>query len=106
MKAAVFIDRDGILNSIQVVRGQPTTPVSMAEFHPNLWTLPLLDSLRTAGLLLIATTHQPGISSGSRFRPKVDSMHTKVRQALRTQYVFLCPTNEARGCNCLRPACG
>ena len=106
MKAAVFIDRDGILNSIQVVRGQPITPVSLAEFQPNLWTLPLLQRLRNAGLLLIATTNQPGISRGTLFRRDVDWMHQKLRSSLELDDVYLCPHDESDGCNCRKPKPG
>ena len=106
MKAAVFIDRDGILNTVQVVRGQPVSPKSVAEFQPNLWTLPILQRLRNSGLLLIATTNQPGVSQGVMFRRDVEWMHEKLGLALKLDDVFLCPHEEADGCNCRKPKPG
>ena len=75
MKAAVFIERDGILNEVCVERQQPVSPLTLKDFHINQAAVPLLNKLKADGLLLIATTNQPGLSRGYQSRRELDRMH-------------------------------
>jgi D-glycero-D-manno-heptose 1,7-bisphosphate phosphatase len=106
MKTAVFLERDGILNSVDVVRGQPVVPKSLAEFHVNTAIRPLLMRLREAGFLLIATSNQPGVSRGYLARRELDLMHTVLRRALPLDAVYVCPHDELDDCTCRKPQAG
>jgi D-glycero-D-manno-heptose 1,7-bisphosphate phosphatase len=107
MKPAVFIERDGILNQVRVERQQQVTPLTFDQFRLNIEVAPLLNELKAAGMRLIVTTNQPGISRGYQLRRDLDRMH----QALRTAFtavddLLVCPHEDADACPCRKPKPG
>jgi D-glycero-D-manno-heptose 1,7-bisphosphate phosphatase len=106
MKAAVFIERDGVLNEVRVERQQPVGPLTLADFHVNLEAVPLLKKLKDAGLLLIATTNQPGLSRGYQARRELDRMHELLRATFGLDDILVCPHDAADHCTCRSPKPG
>ena len=106
MKIGVFIERDGILNQVRLQRQQQVSPVTMEEFKINTQAAPLLKKLKAAGLKIIATTNQPGISRGLISRRELDRMHDMLRRALPIDDLFMCPHDEADQCPCRKPKPG
>jgi D-glycero-D-manno-heptose 1,7-bisphosphate phosphatase len=106
MKAAVFIERDGVLNEVQVERQQPVSPITLADFHANQAAVPLLNKLKAAGLLLIATTNQPGLSRGYQLRRELDRMHDLLRATFALDDILVCPHDATDGCTCRHPKPG
>ena len=106
MKQATFIERDGILNRVRVERQHQVSPLTMEEFVVNEAIAPLLGKLKAAGLLLIATTHQPGLSRGYQSRRELDRMHDRLRQTLPLDDILVCPHDETDRCPCRRPQPG
>ena len=106
MKAAVFIERDGVLNQVRVERLQPVSPLTLEDFHVNLAAVPLLKKLKAAGLLLIATTNQPGLSRGYQARRELDRMHELLRATFGLDDILVCPHDAADHCTCRPPKPG
>jgi D-glycero-D-manno-heptose 1,7-bisphosphate phosphatase len=103
MKAAIFLERDGILNLCRVERGQQYTPRTLDEFKVNPDALEPLQRLKAAGFLLLATTNQPGISRGYLSRRELDLMHIVLRKKLPLDDLFMCTHDEMDHCNCRKP---
>ncbi len=106
MKPAVFIERDGILNKVRVDRHQQVTPSSSDEFSLNTEAVPLLNEMKAAGLLLIVTTNQPGISKGHLSRRELDRMHQMLRATFKVDDLLVCPHEDADRCPCRKPKPG
>lgn len=106
MKPAVFIERDGILNSVTVVGRQQIRPETLERFSVRTEVVPLLQELRAAGLLIIVTTNQPGISRGSLSRSELDRMHSVLRKNFVLDDVLVCPHEESDRCPCRKPKAG
>jgi len=106
MKPGVFIERDGILNRVQVERQHQVSPLTLEEFHVNDAMAPLLGKLKAAGLMLIATTNQPGLSRGYQSRRELDRMHDMLRRKLPLDDIFTCPHDETDRCPCRKPKIG
>jgi D-glycero-D-manno-heptose 1,7-bisphosphate phosphatase len=106
MKSAIFFERDGVLNVAQIERQHQVTPVTVEEFRVNQAALPVLEQLKAAGFLLIATTNQPGLSRGSLLRRELDRMHEILRQAFPLDDIMVCPHDENDQCPCRKPAPG
>ena len=106
MKPAVFIERDGILIQVRVERQHQVTPLTLEEIRINEASLPLLNKLKEEGLLLIATTNQPGLSRGYQSRRELDRMHDLLRRALPIDDILLCPHDEIDRCPCRKPKAG
>ncbi len=106
MKLAVFIERDGILNQARIEGQHQVSPLALAEFHLNMEAIPLLKRLRAAGLVLIVTTNQPGLSRGYQSRNDLDRMHFLVRTMCRVNDILVCPHDEMDDCDCRKPKPG
>ena len=106
MKLGVFIERDGVLNRVRRNGQSQIAPSTLAEFQINYTALPLLSRLKSAGLLVFVTTHQPGISRGDLSRRELDRMHEQLRRKLPIDDLFLCAHDEADHCPCRRPKPG
>ncbi|MEK7646505.1 MAG: HAD hydrolase-like protein [Patescibacteria group bacterium] len=104
---AVFIERDGILNTIPAsTRLGKVLPKKMEEFHVIKEAKPHLERLIEAGFLLIATTHQPGISKKTLLQEHLDRMNEVLVTYFGLSEVFCCPDDASNECSCKKPLPG
>ena len=106
MKSAVFFERDGILNLVEVENDRQVTPLSMDQFQPNPAAGAVLEELKRAGFVLLATTNQPGLSRGYQSRRELDLMHAMLRKQLPLDDILVCPHDETDDCPCRKPSAG
>ena len=106
MKVAVFIERDGVLNQGRIERQNQVSPMTMEDFRVNREAVPLLKELKAAGLLLMVTTNQPGLSCGYQSRRELDQMHELLRATFALDDIFVCPHDATDACSCRRPKPG
>jgi D-glycero-D-manno-heptose 1,7-bisphosphate phosphatase len=106
MKQAVFIERDGVLTAARVEKQQQVTPQRLEEFKLHESATPLLQKLKAAGLILIATTNQPGLSRGYLSRRELDRMHERLRKVFPLDEILVCPHDETDRCPCRKPKPG
>jgi D-glycero-D-manno-heptose 1,7-bisphosphate phosphatase len=106
MKQGVFIERDGLLSRVRVERQHQVAPLTVEEFHISKAIVPWLNQLKEAGLLLIATTNQPGLSRGYQSRRELDRMHDLLRRTLPLDDILICPHDEVDRCPCRKPKPG
>jgi D-glycero-D-manno-heptose 1,7-bisphosphate phosphatase len=95
MKAAVFLERDGILNSVEIQRGQPAVPLRLENFKVIESARPLVQSLKDAGLIVLVATHQPAVSRGELPRNELDLMHRVLRHKLPVDDILLCASDDS-----------
>jgi D-glycero-D-manno-heptose 1,7-bisphosphate phosphatase len=106
VKSGVFIEPDGILNQARI-EGQDQVNSSMPTgFHPNTGAIPLLSRLKAAGLVLIVTTNQPGLSRGYQSRRELDQRHELLRTTFPVDDILVCPHDEMDDCPCRKPKPG
>jgi len=106
MRAAVFFERDGVLNSVRTERKRQIAPLSAEDFRLNLDVVSPLRELKQAGYILLATTNQPGLSRGTLSRRELDFMHEQLQRCFDLDDVLLCPHVESDGCPCRKPKPG
>jgi len=106
MKQAVFIERDGMLNQVRVEGQNQVGPLTLEELRLNKSGVPLLAKLKSAGLLLIATTNQPGLSRGYQNRRELDRMHDLLVKTFALDDILVCPHDETDRCPCRKPKPG
>lgn len=94
MKAAVFFERDGILNLCEVQHGHQAVPLRLDQFRVNPAAAALLAQLKQAGFILIATTNQPAVSRGELPRNELDLMHNVLRRKLPLDDIVICPYDD------------
>ena len=103
MRAAIFLERDGILNLDRVEKGQSAPPLAMEQMQFNLEAVEPLRQLKAMGFLLIATTNQPGVSQGTLSRRELDRMHAALRQFFYLDDILVCPHDASDFCPCRKP---
>ena len=103
MKQGVFIERDGVLNLVRVEGKHQVSPLTLEEMRVNTAAVPLLAKLKAAGLLLIGTTNQPGLSRGYQNRRELDRMHDLLRKTFALDDLLVCPHDETDRCPCRKP---
>jgi len=106
MNSGVFIERYGILNFVCVGQQRPVSPLTLAEFRPNKQAVPLMKELKAAGLTLIVTTNQPGLSRGYQSRQELDRIHRVLRAVFPVDDILVCPHDEMDDCPCRKPKPG
>lgn len=106
MKAAIFLERDGILNLARVEKNQQMPPLTLEQFQVNAPAIAPLLQLKSAGYLLIATTNQPAMSQDKISRWDLDRMHDILRRAFALDDILVCPHDEEEFCPCRKPQAG
>jgi D-glycero-D-manno-heptose 1,7-bisphosphate phosphatase len=106
VKQAVFIERDGVLTAVRVEKQQQVTPLTLEDFKLQEAAASSLQQLKAAGLILIVTTNQPGLSRGYLLRRELDRMHDRLRKVFPLDDVLVCPHDETDRCPCRKPKPG
>jgi D-glycero-D-manno-heptose 1,7-bisphosphate phosphatase len=105
MRPAVFLDRDGVLNS--EIEGPPRRPPWRLE---ELQILPgveeSLERLATANVLLLVVTNQPDIARGDVSAEVVAVLNRRLSAMLPLDDVYVCPHTNEDGCHCRKPLPG
>jgi len=106
MKVAILMERDGILNLPRIERQCQVAPLTLEELQVNQAAIPVLEHLKAAGVVLIATTNQPGLSTGGMCRRELDRMHARLRQVFPLDDILVCPHDAGDNCSCRKPQPG
>ena len=106
MRAAVFLDRDGVINEN---RADYVKSWEEFVFLPNVFEP--LRQLAQNGLLTIVVTNQSAINRGLVSRETVDTIHRQMcevvsRNGGRIDAVLTCPHRPDENCRCRKPEPG
>jgi D-glycero-D-manno-heptose 1,7-bisphosphate phosphatase len=104
--AAVFLDRDGVLNRAIVRNGKPYPPANIDELEIVPDAAAALSRLRGAGYLLIVATNQPDVGRGTTAKAAVDRINERLRATLPLDAVEMCIHDNADQCSCRKPMPG
>jgi D-glycero-D-manno-heptose 1,7-bisphosphate phosphatase len=104
--AAVFLDRDGILDQTVVHAGKPYPPPNLdcVEIIPCMDAV--LERLVQAGYLLIGITNQPDVARGTQTRRMVENINSYLLAKLPVLEIFVCYHDDKDNCECRKPRPG
>jgi D-glycero-D-manno-heptose 1,7-bisphosphate phosphatase len=105
-RAAVFLDRDGVLNQPRVRHGRPHPPASLEEFELYPETAAACRRLHSLGFVLVVVTNQPDVARGRLDADVVDAIHRELRRRVPIDGLYVCLHDDADGCGCRKPAPG
>jgi D-glycero-D-manno-heptose 1,7-bisphosphate phosphatase len=107
-RPAVFLDRDGVINTALVRDGRPYPPRSLSEFKILDDVPQACAKLKSAGFLLVVATNQPDVGRGTLSRDVVEEIHRFMSQQLALDRVEVCyhPGKGQSGCSCRKPKPG
>lgn len=106
VRRAVFLDRDGVLNTVTVRDGHPYSPDSLDELVIYSDVRLSLDRLKLAGFVLVVATNQPNVSRGLQTRELVDAMNASLLATLPLDEVRVCYHDDSDRCECRKPLPG
>ena len=105
-RAAVFLDRDGVLNEVEVRNGTPHPPAGVDELRLLPGVVEACHRLRGLGFALVVVTNQPDIARGKQTRDEVDRMHDALRRWLPVDEIVVCAHDDIDDCPCRKPRPG
>jgi D-glycero-D-manno-heptose 1,7-bisphosphate phosphatase len=105
-RAAVFLDRDGVLNRAFVRDGAPHPPSRIEDFEILPGVPEALDRLAAAGFALVVVTNQPDVVRGAQDWECVEAMNTVVAARLPVLGVLTCYHDTGDNCPCRKPRPG
>jgi D-glycero-D-manno-heptose 1,7-bisphosphate phosphatase len=105
-RAAVFLDRDGVLAEAIVRDGRPFPPAAVDEVVIPAGVREACRLLSDAGLLLVLVTNQPDIARGTTSPEAVEAINGYLTHELGLDAVCVCPHDDRDACGCRKPAPG
>jgi D-glycero-D-manno-heptose 1,7-bisphosphate phosphatase len=105
-RAAVFLDRDGVLNEVEVRNGTPHPPAGVDQLRLLPGVVEACYRLRQLGFALVVVTNQPDIARGKQTRDEVDRMHDALRARLPLDDIVVCAHDDVDDCPCRKPRPG
>lgn len=106
MTRAVFLDRDGVLNEVNVRDGKPYSPESLADLLIVPDAADALALLRSHGFRLVMVTNQPDIARGRISREEVARINRYLSSRLSIDAIEVCEHDDADNCGCRKPKPG
>jgi len=106
MKKAIFLDRDGVINSSAVVDGKPHTPKNLEELKILPGVEAALVMLRESGYLCIVITNQPDVARGKVTMESVEELNNHLRERLAIDDIYACYHDDEDKCECRKPKPG
>jgi len=107
-RAAIFLDRDGVINRALTRDDKPYPPTSIAEFEILPGVPEACERLKRHGYLLVVATNQPDVGRGTMKQETVEAIHEVMRRTLPIDRVETCyhPGQGASDCDCRKPRPG
>jgi D-glycero-D-manno-heptose 1,7-bisphosphate phosphatase len=102
-RAAVFLDRDGVINRAFVCDGAPRPPRTAADLEILPQVPEALAALRAHGFALIVVTNQPDVARGAVSREMIESIPARLQRQPPLDAILTCFHDDADACDCRKP---
>ena len=106
MNKAIFLDRDGVINQVNLVDGKPYPPKDLSELIVLPKVSEALQLLKDVGYLLIVITNQPDVVRGKTKIETVEAINQFLKGSLPIDDIFTCYHDDIEDCNCRKPRPG
>ncbi len=105
-RRAVFLDRDGILNRVELRDGKPYPPRELTREIITPGIGPALARLKQKDFLLIVATNQPDVVTGKQSRAALEAFHALLKTLLPLDEIRVCMELDSPECRCYKPKPG
>ena len=105
-RAAVFLDRDGVLNDVTVTEGRPYPPQTVDDLAILPGVRAALDRFTDAGFEIVVVTNQPDVARHTQTRAGVEAIHSALTERLGIVNFSVCYHDDSDNCDCRKPKPG
>lgn len=106
-RRAVFLDRDGVLNRVNLDSdGRPHPPQSVEDLELIPGVVSACKRLKDAGFVLVIVTNQPDVARGTQTLEMVRKINSTIAELLPIDTVRTCFHDDADACACRKPKPG
>lgn len=105
-RAAIFLDRDGVLNDVVWRDGKPASPRSAAELRIADGAVEAVSAFRASGYLTFVVTNQPDVRRGKMTAEALNQVHAALTDVLPVDEVRACLHDDVDQCDCRKPRAG
>jgi D-glycero-D-manno-heptose 1,7-bisphosphate phosphatase len=106
VKRAVFLDRDGVLNPLELRDGRARAPLTLDGFRPYPDAADSVRRLQRAGFVCLVVTNQPELATGELAPAVLDAINERLTRETGVDAIYVCPHVDADGCACRKPKPG
>jgi len=106
MNKAIFLDRDGVINQVNLVDGIPYPPKDLSELILLPKVAEALQLFKDFGYFLIVITNQPDVARGKTKIETVEIINQFLKDSLPIDDIFTCYHDDIDDCNCRKPKPG
>jgi D-glycero-D-manno-heptose 1,7-bisphosphate phosphatase len=106
VKAAAFLDRDGVLNASIMLNGAPCPPRSVSEVEILPGAREAIDLLIQNNYLPIVITNQPDVARGSKSISDIKQINEHIGIEIGLTNFYICPHDDEDRCVCRKPMPG
>lgn len=105
-EVGVFLDRDGVINSVDFDYFGPKDSVAPYEFEYRSGVVSGIKALRSGGFKVFVVTNKPCISMGLNTYENEVEIARRIIRDTRVDGYFICPHGRDEGCTCRKPEIG
>ncbi len=106
LKPAVFLDRDGVVNAVNLINRKPYPPSNLDEVRVLDGVRESVERFELNGLTVVVVTNQPDIANGLTTFELVKKIHQRITQLTGIRYFYVCHHNSEAKCICRKPKPG
>lgn len=100
------MDRDGVLNKVNIIEGKPFPPDSLKSLEIYDDVFLSLEKLRKYNYKLIVVTNQPDIARGKTDFLTVSKINAHLYHTLKLDGIYMCTHDSIDLCSCRKPRPG
>jgi D-glycero-D-manno-heptose 1,7-bisphosphate phosphatase len=106
MKAAAFLDRDGVLNATIMKNGTPCPPSNISEVEILPGVQSAIDLLIQKSYLPVVITNQPDVARGCIGLAEIEVINEYIGRKIGVSRFYVCPHDDIDECSCRKPKPG
>lgn len=102
-KRAVFLDRDGVLNSAILVDGLPRAPTKISQIHILDDAASSVQKLKLSDYIVVTITNQPDVARGVADINDMKFINDTISRSVGVDHSYICFHDDLDRCYCRKP---
>ena len=105
-RKAIFLDRDGVINSSILINGKPYAPTKLSDLVILPGVIDSLSRFKSHQYLNVVVTNQPDLSTGKQKKECLEKIHNYLYAHCQIDLIKVCAHTAVNRCECRKPGIG